>query len=223
MRILLTHHFPLDESHAGRLARAWAAALTGAGHEARLLVVDANRAPHETATIEVVACRESDAQADLSFDVPRFNSAEGPAARLTFDALSDQQLAIYRDIMRRRLDTLVDAFDPHVIHAQHVWVQGQLALETGVPYLLNAWGPELADYGADERYRRLADQAAANAGRILAASPDVQRRVVETFEIEPERVVLMDEALRVSEPRAAAGALAAIYQSVLDERSGGRS
>jgi hypothetical protein len=189
----------------------------GAGHDVRLLVVDAHLGAHETATVDAVVCRDGDARADLPFDVPRF-TAEGPAARPNFDALSDQQLTMYRDTLRRRLDALVAAFDPQVIHAQHVWVQGQLALETGVPYVLNAWGPELADSGADARYRRLADQAAANAGRILVADRDVQRRVIETFEIEPERVVLMDEALRAA---AAAAALAAIYQAVLDERSGG--
>ena len=49
------------------------------------------------------------------------------------------QISRYRDAWRRRLDREVDRFNPHVIHAGHLWWDAQLALETGVPYVVSAW------------------------------------------------------------------------------------
>jgi hypothetical protein len=153
MRILLMHHFPLGQSQAGPLVRKWSLSLESAGHETRLLIVDRQSRDDEPLTIDRVVCRADDATADLAFEIPQFSASQG----LVFRALSDSQLAAYRDQLRRHLDAQIDRFDPHVIHAQHIWVQGQLALETGVPYVLNAWGPELIEYESDARYRNLAD------------------------------------------------------------------
>ncbi len=129
--------------------------------------------------------------------------------------------------MRRHLDRHVDRFDPHVIHGQHIWVQGQLAVETGVPYVLNAWGPELVDYQLDARYRALADQAAANAGRIMTPDDATLRRVEQLFELEPDRTLVMTGELNaphsINSPRsqtAAADALICMYQALVDERFG---
>ncbi len=222
MRILLTHHFPLSETPAGRLVEAWAAALRALGHETRTLVVDTRRDP-PTPWVDAVVCRAGEATADLPFDLPRFavdaSADTGPA----FHELSDEQLTHYRDKQRRRLDALIDRFDPHVIHGQHVWVQGQLALESGVPYVINAWGQELDDYVLDERYSRLADQAAANAGRILVPDASTKARVMAMFEIEPERVLVMSDALRMEHAHdapAAAAELVRLYQTLIDERYG---
>lgn len=224
MRILLMHHFPLGQSQAGPLVRNWSLSLESAGHETRLLIVDSQNRDDQTLAIERVVCNAGDATADLAFEVPQFSPSPG----LAFHALSDSQLATYRDQLRRHLDAQIDRFDPHVIHAQHIWVQGQLALETGVPYVLNAWGPELIEYETDARYRTLADQAAENASRILVPDERLLRRVREMFAAAADCTLLMPPELNppdgVSPPAqvAAGNWLAALYQGVLDERFGQR-
>jgi glycosyl transferase family 4 len=226
MRILFMHHFPLRHSEAGPWVQRWALALAAAGHESRCLVVDSDEKEGDVLDAVRVTCRPGDPAADLPFEMPCF-SASPPMDKLsTFAALSDQQLARYRERTRQRLDELIERFNPHVIHAQHIWVQGQLALETGVPYVLNAWGPELIDYASDERYRRLADQAAENAGRILVPHARLLQQVVTIFESAAERTHLIPEGLYLTEsasPAAqaqAAGGLLALYQTVLAERFG---
>lgn len=222
MRVVLLHHFPLEHDSAGSLVRQWAADLTAAGHSVRLLVVDRRGSASEGA-IERVTCSPDDAAADLPFAVPMFGP---PPSGSTFRGLTDEQLSAYRDVQRDRLDAIIAEFDPHVIHGQHVWVQGQLALETGVPYLLNAWGEELEEGLADERYHTLAAQAAENAGRILVADAALAQRVVELFEIAPERTLVMPADWTpadagsgpANEQRGAA--LAALYHRVYDERFG---
>ena len=94
-----------------------------------------------------------------------------------------------------------------------------------MPYVLNAWTAELADYQADPRYRPIASQAAENASRILVPDEKLRRQVVETFEIIPERAIVMPAELDAStaagnSPAGASAALVDIYQAVLDERFG---
>jgi hypothetical protein len=229
MRILLMHQSPLAQSEAGRLVEQWSLGLAAAGHEARLLVVDDRAGDDGSRGVERIVCRDGDANADLPFDVPRFGAADAHR-RLTFRAMSDQQLAQYRERLRRRLDLLVDRFDPHVIHAQHIWVQAQLGLETGVPYVLNAWDDELIDYRADARFQGLANQAAENASRILVPDEAMSRRVARLFETAGERMhvmsadlMLRDSADPASARVEAAGRLVTIYQKILDERFGNHS
>lgn len=226
MRVLLTHHFPLTQSEAGALVWRWAEALHSAGDEVRLLVVDDEHRFGEPLAVERVVCGD-DPNADLTFRLPRFSTDLDVNGRPLFSSLSRLQLAQYRECLRRRLDAEIARFDPHVIHAQHIWVLGQLALESGVPYVLSAWPAELVDCRSDERYRALAEQAADNAGRILAADEATLRGVVEAFESAADRAALMPGELRLQGPsvsadaRAAAAArLRALYQAVLDERYG---
>ena len=223
MRILFLHHFPERESVAGRLLVRWAEALSGAGHEVRLLVVDTARGGHESLPVDRVVCDPLEPTAELKLDLPRFSQATAAGASTRFHQLTDDELNAYRDVLRRRMDAHIDRFDPHVLHADHAWVLGQLALESGVPYVLNAWGQELVDARLDSRYFPLAEQAAANAGRILV--PDVQTlaEVERTFETEPGRTVVASAALSSDSPtdaKAAAIELAALYQALLDERFG---
>jgi hypothetical protein len=232
MRILFMHHFPLRHSEAGPWVQRWHLALAAAGHESRCLVVDNDESKEsgegksDALDSVRITCRPGDPAADLPFEMPRFSATPQAAPALTFAAVSDQQLAQYRERTRRRLDALIETFNPHVIHAQHIWVQGQLALETGVPYVLNAWGPELIDYSSDERYRRLADQAAENAGRILVPHATLLQQVVSMFDAVAERVQIMSEGLHLAESASAAAQaqaaaeLLALYQAVLAERFG---
>lgn len=188
MRVLLTDHFPLLHSASGRHCRSLAGSLAAQGHEVRVLAVTEGPQPAEGYPLRTVVCRRDDPHAHLHFELPWFpnDSARGRS----FTDLTDAQLADYREAIRRELDIEVDAFDPQIIHAQHVWLQGQLALETGVPYVLTAWGPGLDCCTADPRYRQLVEQAAENASRILVADEALGERVLGMFDVSPERIVV---------------------------------
>lgn len=226
MRVLLTHHTPLADSTSGRHACNLRTALTAAGHSVHCVV--SAREAEETSGTECrqLTCSPSSNGADLPFDVPVFGN-ERLYSR-TFGSLSDRELAQYRDGFRKILDAEVECFDPHLIHAQHVWLHGQLALETGVPYVLTAWGPELDELSAGEQFRSMAEQAAENAGCIFCHSPDVLERVRSEFGIPSERLALLGpdclngEAGSGLSPdyRGELGTIIEQYQRVLDERFG---
>jgi hypothetical protein len=223
MRILFLHHFPERETVVGQLLVRWALALSGAGHEVRSLVVDTARGGHESLPVDRVVCDPMDPAAELKLDLPRFSQASIGGESTRFHQLTDEQLNAYRDVLRRRMDAHIDRFDPHVLHADYAWVLGQLALESGVPYVLNVWGPELVDARLDARYFPLAEQAAANAGRILVPDQQTLAEVERTFETEPGRTVVASAALTSETAQnapAVATELAALYQALLDERFG---
>jgi hypothetical protein len=108
-------------------------------------------------------------------------------------------------------------FDPQMIHAQYVWLGGQLALESGAPYVLTAWGPEFDCAAADERYQPLLDQAAENASRILAVDQALARRLAARYESVADRVVCAPPS---QFERGAERDLPALYAAVLRERFG---
>jgi glycogen(starch) synthase len=228
MRILHLHHFPLGESAAGRMVVEWAGALAAEGHDARILLVDEHSRDAQPLVADRMVCAADDPAADLAFVLPRFGADTAARGGATFGQLTDSQLAAYRDTLRRRLDVQIDRFNPDVLHVQHVWVFAQLAVETGVPYVVNAWGEELADCRADARYMALADQAAANASRILVPDAAMLGEAAELFELFDGPFVLLPDALKLPASamtpnwqRGAAAALLRVYEAVLDERRHG--
>lgn len=210
MRVLLTNHFPFHGSGTGTYTLDLARGLLRAGHEVRALIVDRQATGSETFPVRRVVCRAGDPTADLPFDFPCFTSH--PLSQQTFYELNDRQVAAYRETTRRLLDQEVEQFDPQIIHAQHIWMQGHLALETGVPYVLSAQGTDLMGYRHDARFRPLAQQAAENAGCILAASDFIRQEVVATFERVAERTETVHSAVDLEPyqrpPAARAAALA---------------
>jgi hypothetical protein len=133
-------------------------------------------------------------------------------------SLTEHELASSRETLRKAFDAEVDAFDPHIVHAQHVWLLAHMALEAGVPYVLTAWGEELAAAETDPRYRQLAQEAAENAGRIFVGSPKLRDEVHRVFgELDHHVVVACPEAETTA---ACADTLVAAYREVLVARFG---
>jgi len=164
MRILITSHEPFDAGISGRAAHASAYGLAEQGHDVHVLVVDGDPAVEHEPNVRRVLCHAVDPRAPLRFGPPTF---DGEVGATPFAALSDRQLADYRDVLREEFDRQIDLHDPSIVHCQHVWLFGHLALEAGVPYVLSAYGAEFAAGRADARYRRFMLEAAENAGRIL--------------------------------------------------------
>ncbi len=144
--------------------------------------------------------------------------SEDVDAIASFGVMTDEQLAAHRDALRAALDDEIHAFDPHIVHAQYVWLHGHLALEAGVPYVLTAWGDELAAVEKDVRFRRFAQEAAENAGRVFVDSPALERKVINVFGAMDGHVVVACQRDRVTPD--CAKTLAAAYRDVLIARFG---
>ena len=166
MRVLFTGH-PL----VGRVA-PWAGgcaslggALTWAGHEVRGLVTAGQ--PAGTIRFRSAGWFAEPATPRPTWILPHpALPARGDRPERSSRS-SDEQISRYRDAWRQRLDREVDDFNPHVIHAGHLWWDAQLALETGVPYVVSAWSAELTACADRHSRAALGQQAAENASRIF--------------------------------------------------------
>jgi len=189
MRILLTSESPLDDFGSGAFASDLASGLARAGHEVRCLALGRRQAGHDELPVRRIICG-TDPEAHLPWDLPVFE--DQPRRGLPFLEFSDEQLIQYRERVRRELDAEVSEFDPHVIHGQHVWVQGELILETGVPYVLTAHVTELRACERDDRFRPLAEQAAENAGRVITGDSRLRSRLLRLYtHVEPSSVMVI--------------------------------
>jgi hypothetical protein len=220
MRILLANDGPIGEGTSGARALELAIALSSTGHAVRTIDFGAGENRSQRLSLRRVTCRRDDPQAELSFDPPVFGTSTGSGQR--FADLSDDQRNRLRDTLRQALDEEIHDFDPQIVHCQHVWILGHLALESGVPYVLTAQGEEFTELARDERYRRLAAEAAENAGRVLVASTELADQVQSQFGDLEGRVTVVP-ALGETTHRpsdALLAELAEIYTSVIDERWG---
>jgi hypothetical protein len=224
MRILFASHVPLVDADAGGSADALADGLVRAGHSLRAVVVDGEALREEWIPTRRVVCRRNDPSADLPFALPRFVTLpDGRGQR--FADLSDEEFVAYRQALRVALDDEIAQFDPQIVHCEHIWLMGHLALESGVPYVLTAYQAELDALRSDARFRRLAEEAAENAGRVIVANEELGRAVHAIFGDLDGRVVVVHRLeANESDNVAAQCALevADIYRQVLDERLGRR-
>ena len=189
MRVLFTGHLSLDAWPLGWWMRDLGRALTWAGHEVRGLVAAGQSGGNDPFSVGRLVCRAGDAAADLDFAPPCFASEGGSSQ--TFESLSEDQMSRYRHAWRQRLDREVDAFNPHVIHATHLWWDAQLALETGVPYVVSAWSAELTACADRPRAREHAQQAAENASRIFVPHRALANAVQNEFAVAPEHIAVL--------------------------------
>jgi hypothetical protein len=178
MRVLLTSHRPLRDGVAGQRL-AWLRESLSAKHEVH--VVQAGPTREAPADLRVVVCNANDPCADLPFDVPTLE--HDGADRPKFRALSNTELAAYREAFRNALDAEIDAFDPDVVHVQHLWIDGHLILESGAPYVVSAYQLEWTAGQGDRRFRRFVRETAENASRILTDDLTLRGQLAKRFEL----------------------------------------
>jgi hypothetical protein len=220
MRILLVNQGPLRGAESGLPFGALSDSLAAAGHEVRRLAVDSQEPGGDRVPTRRVSSRSGDPWSSLPTVTPQAGDDQVGARFVT--ELSDQQLTAYRDVLRQALDAEIDAFDPHIVHVQPIWVVAHLALEAGAPYVLTASGVELPVYRLDPRFRRLTEEAAENAGRIIALTEDIRVRMIAAFGELDGRVVALPAELNLNAaPQAeTANWLTDIYRQVLTDRFG---
>ena len=205
MRILLVNQGPLRGAESGLPFGALSGALAASGHELRRLAVDSQEPGGDLVPTRRLSSQSGD-----------------PKLAVPMNELSDQQLTAHRDLLRQALDAEIDAFDPHIVHVQPIGVLAHLALEAGAPYVLTASGAELPVDRLDPRFRRLTEEAAENAGRIIALTEDIRMRMIAAFGDLDGRVVALPAELNSNAAPQAESAnwLTEIYRQVLTDRFG---
>lgn len=197
MRVLLTSHQPFHQGIGGTNVFRLYERLLAAGHEVRVFLAGALR--ETKCEVRTVVCAPNSPGADFPYELPTLYAE--PFERRSFPSLDDAQLSDYREALRSAFDEEIAYFDPHIVHVQHVWIDGHLALESGAPYVASAYGQELVAADADGRFSRYVRETAENAGRILIGDSWLERQLQRRFDLPPDLFVqndlCVDELLRV--------------------------
>lgn len=216
LRILLTTPVPLAERPSGQEVLRLARGLVRWGHQIRVLAPDTlqmgeNPLIGEPFSVRRVVYHPDNPSADLPMRLPRFEP--GPDG-LDFCQMTEVQWQCYQEGLRRVFQAELDGFDPQIIHCQYAWTDAALALETGLPYVIHVWGPELEAAQKDSKFQKLVEQTSMGAGRVLTPDSATAYRLPPEARRTPGRVVLPP---LYQEDDASLGArLTEIYLSVLE-------
>lgn len=195
MRVLLTNDVPSEGTASGADTMCLAQGLQAAEHAVHCLLLDNEPRSSDPFSARRLICDLDRDTADLFFPPPTFSATAVDS--FVFSDLTDEQVAEYREVYRRALEEEVDKFDPQIIHCQHAWLQANLALETGVPYVLTARWKNIQGYRSDARFRFWVEQAVENAARVVVHNHFMAGQVKETFEIDNDRIVVIPQAVHV--------------------------
>ena len=84
---------------------------------------------------------------DLSFRIPGMTDIM-PYPSVRFADLSEAELEIYENVFTRVLQETVAAFQPDIIHSNHLWLVSSLAREAapGIPIVCSCHGSDLRQF-----------------------------------------------------------------------------
>ena len=192
MNILLVNHFPLEGSGSGTYTKNLALQLVARGHKVCIIMPENNPdyAHYDGMSLHPVMFTPAGGQAPsgaLPFNFPCFTTH--PASSTTFGSLSEEQLEAYIQAFRLALAQEVDAFQPDIIHSQHLWILSALAAEFNVPLVVTTHASDLMGYDKWLVLRDYANKAASASKKILCTSKKNEDAVLKTFPVHASKVV----------------------------------
>jgi len=182
MKILLINHFPLEGSGSGTYTRNIAVHLTKLGHQVSIIFpenVSTFSSPDGVRKHPVFFTGKENIEGALPFNFPCFTTH--PRSSFTFYEMSEAQIMNYLSVFEREIKKEIEAFQPDIIHAQHIWLLSYVVSKLGYPYVVTAHGTDLMGYRKSEEFRKFAYNAAANAGRVIVISEDIEKQVLDLF------------------------------------------
>jgi glycosyltransferase involved in cell wall biosynthesis len=192
MRILQILLFPLQGSGSGTYADRLAEFEQARGHTVKVLCCDhvVPQRRYETAALVFKSTAQSavPGTCDLNFNFPAFTT-HPLSTSTTFGSLSDDQRERYVAAFHRKICEEVALFKPDIVHAHHGWVIGAALADLDVPYVISLHGTEHYGFLHYPAYRELALKGLRKADRVLALTEGERVKAIETYELDPDRVI----------------------------------
>ena len=125
---------------------------------------------------------------DLDFNFPAFTT-HPLSTTTTFGSLTADQRDRYVAAFRRKIHEEVASFKPDIVHAHHGWVIGAALADLAVPYVISLHGTEHYGFTHYPAYRELALTGLRKADRVLALTEVERTKAIETYGLDPDRIV----------------------------------
>lgn len=175
-RILVTNHTPVHGSGSGTYSAEVARGLARAGHHVVVFSPGPVASHHDAQGVIWVQGTVRDDR--------RFPTYTGhPESSLTYDALSGEELADYRNSLATALGTIVKRERIDLVHAQHLGLLAVEAASTGARVVVTSHGSELGllARARDTRWAELHQLARLLAPRTVSVSEAVRSTIQAIF------------------------------------------
>lgn len=191
MKVLLVNHFPLTGSGSGVYTANLAKSFTRKGIEVAIIFPEniQDYEKYENVKLFPIFFKNKEKisnQLDINF--PCFTTH--PRSNFNFRDMSEQQKKDYENIFYHKIDEVIKAFKPDVVHAQHIWtlagISAKCCKEHNIPLVLTCHGTDLMGI-ADETKRdsfwgtNWANLATEYADTIVTISKDSNEQVEKFF------------------------------------------
>lgn len=190
MKILLINHFPLQGSGSGVYVANIAKSLIKKGHEACII------SPENTSDFSnlkgiklhpVFFKHKEEIEGQLDFNFGCIDPH--PRSSLLFGDMTDLQLQQYKDAFRKAIEEEILEFKPDVIHAQHIWIISNVALNYNIPVVVTCHGSDIMGYEAWPKFHKIMYEVADKCKRIIAISNNSKDVITNIFKENKEKVV----------------------------------
>ncbi len=190
MKILLINHFPLQGSGSGVYVANIAKSLIKKGHEACII------SPENTSDFSnlkgiklhpVFFKHKEEIEGQLDFNFGCIDPH--PRSSLLFGDMTDLQLQQYKDAFRKAIEEEILEFKPDVIHAQHIWIISNVALNYNIPVVVTCHGSDIMGYEAWSKFHKIMYEVADRCKRIIAISNNSKNVITNIFKENKEKVV----------------------------------
>ena len=105
--------------------------------------------------------------------------------------MSEEQLRLYMQEFKRRINGIIRSFRPHIIECQHIWAMDHAMMELGYTFISAAHHSDQMGFRYDPRMREYAIRASPSATYIFAISDMVRQEVLDLYPVAPEKVVVI--------------------------------
>jgi glycosyltransferase involved in cell wall biosynthesis len=190
LKILIANHFPLEGSGSGIYSQNVARELVRQGHEALVITPSHEQQEGYPFPVRSILFSPQDGKTNgaerLPFNFPCFTTH--PLSTTKYADLVEAQRDEYVEAFEFAIMEEVKAWEPTLIHAQHLWTTAYVASKLDLPYVVTAHGTDLMGFRWYEEWRAMALEGAANAKAIIAVSGEVARDTIELYQVSNERV-----------------------------------
>jgi glycosyltransferase involved in cell wall biosynthesis len=165
------------------------------GHEVLVITPEHSEVKEEFPTSSIIFRGSQNKDYHVPFNFPCFTTH--PVSTNTFYELKEDERLGYVRVFEEKITKAVEEFKPDIIHANHVWVASYVACKTKIPCVITAHGTCQMGFKkkGGEPYRAMALKSAQDAGRIIAISKPIMQDVVDFYNIDEKKVVLIGNGM----------------------------
>ncbi len=187
MNILYITPFPLEKSSSGIYLEELSRYFSFHGHNVLTINIDNERKKYDR-PYKVITIPFSKPYLDIEF--PCFTTH--PNTSNKFYSMTDTQIHIYENYLKKAFQKIIEVFKPDIIHTQYLWINSAIICEiTDKPIIVTSFGNEIQTSEKNVRYKKYVKNAVENSSFIIAPSKQIEKELRDAFGLDSIKLKLI--------------------------------